>query len=144
VIQLFSNFIFCQYLKYFIHSEFAVYLKGSYMKTAIKQVPISNLMAAPGVSLLDCQREIQQSLNFSEFLDYIMAIKKIQRKKPLRRTDLELFNRIDKATMTKFGVCLKDSNVTRARINACKHFGIEFQDAGGLVDHMNMVEAANK
>lgn len=93
---------------------------------------------------MDCQRTIHQSLKSNEFMDYMSAINKIQRQKPLRRTDLELFDRIDTLTMAKFGVCLKDSKVTRARINACKHFGIEFEDRGGLVDHMNMVESAYK
>lgn len=114
------------------------------MKTVIKKVPATSIMLAPNVSLMDCQQVIQQSMNLGAFMDYSMALDKIQRNKPLRKSDLELFDHVDKVTTKYLGVTLKDSKVTRARLNACKHFGIEFEDRGGLIDHMNLVEAANQ
>lgn len=114
------------------------------MKTVIKQVPATSIMFAPNVSLMDCQRVIQQNMNLDTVMDYAMALDKIQRNKPLRRSDLELFDKVDEITTKHLGITLKDSKVTRARLNACKHFGIEFEDRGGLINHMNLVEAAKQ
>ncbi len=114
------------------------------MKTVIKQVPATKIMLAPNVSLMDCQRLIQQSMNLGAFIDYAMALDKIQRNKPLIKSDLELFDHVDKVTAKYLGVTLKDSNVTRARLDACKRYGLEFIDQGGLIDHLNMSEATNQ
>ena len=40
--------------------------------------------------------------------------------------------------MREHGMCLKDSAVTKARLKACRRYGINFIDRDGLVDHMKL------
>ena len=114
------------------------------MKLLFDQKPAENVMIANGVTLLDCQTVIHKSMNLGAFIDYAFALDQIQLGNPLTESDLELFDHVDKVTNKYLGVTLKDSMVTRARVDACKRFGIEFEDRGGLIDHMDMIEAASK
>ena len=114
------------------------------MKLLFDQKPAENVLIANGVTLLDCQAVIHKSMNLGAFIDYAVALDRIQFGQPLEKSDLELFDHVDKVTKKYLGVTLKDSNVTRARLDACKRYGIAFEDRDGLIDHMNMVEAAEK
>jgi hypothetical protein len=115
-------------------------MKKFYKKQiATKMYPISNLMITPKVSMQACNQAINQSMNLGAYVDYAHALMQIQQGNPLVESDLELFDHVDKVTMKHFGICLKDSKVTKARVEACKRYGMEFIDLGGLIDHMNMV-----
>lgn len=114
------------------------------MKLLFDQKPAEAVMIAKGVSLLDCQAVIYKSMNLGAFIDYAVALDRIQFGQLLKKSDLELFDHVDKVTKKYLGVTLKDSNVTRARLAACKRYGVKFEDRGGLIDHMNMIEEANK
>jgi hypothetical protein len=120
-------------------------MKKFYKKQVItKMLPISNVMITPKVSMLECNQAINQSMNLGAYVDYAHALMQIQQGKPLVESDLELFDHVDKVTMKHFGICLKDSKVTRARINACKRYGVEFIDRGGLIDHLHMVDGGDE
>jgi hypothetical protein len=114
------------------------------MTLLFDQQHASDIEIAKGVSLLDCKNVIYKSMNLGAFIDYAVALDRIQFGQPLEKSDLELFDHVDKVTSKYLGVTLKDSNVTRARLDACKRYGVEFIDQGGLIDHLNMVEAANQ
>lgn len=114
------------------------------MTLLFDQQHASEIEIAKGVSLLDCKNVIYKSMNLGAFIDYAVALDRIQFGQPLEKSDLELFDHVDRVTSKYLGVTLKDSNVTRARLDACKHFGIEFVDRGGLIDHLTMVEAATQ
>jgi hypothetical protein len=108
------------------------------MQTALKVIPATKLYFKKDVSLLDMSRGVFDKLNQRDVIFYIQAMSKVQNKRPLSRSDLAIFNKIDKMTYKKFHMCLKDSVVTKARIEACKSFGIQFIDRDGLVEHMNL------
>ncbi len=112
------------------------------MKVKFKKVPVNKIMLTADVSLIDCDRLIDQTMNLGARVDYAHAMMQVQQGNPLEKSDLELFDHVDKVTSKYLGITLKDSKVTRARVDACKKYGIEFLDRGGLIDHMNMVEAA--
>ena len=114
------------------------------MKLLFDQKPAEAVMIAEGVSLLDCKAVIYKSMNLVAFIDYAMALDRIQFGQHLKKSDLELFDHVDKITKKHLGVTLKDSNVTRARLNACKRYGVEFVDHDGLIDHLNMVESKDE
>ena len=107
-------------------------------------VPIGHVMITPKVSILKCNQAINQSMNLGAYVDYAYALMQIQEGNPLVESDLELFDHVDKVTLKHFGICLKDSKVTRARVEACKRYGVEFIDRGGLIDHMNIVNNKDK
>ena len=106
-----------------------------------KLVPAANVMITPKVSLQACQQVINQSMNLGAYVDYAHALMQIQQGLPLQESDLELFDHVDKVTMKHFGICLKDSKVTRARVEACKRYGVQFKDQDGLIEHMNAAES---
>ena len=120
-------------------------MKKFYKKqSVIKKLPVGNVMITPKVSMQACHQAINQSMNLGAYVDYAHALMQIQQGKPLQESDLELFDHVDKVTMKHFGICLKDSKVTRARINACKRYGVEFIDRGGLIDHLHMVDGGDE
>jgi hypothetical protein len=69
---------------------------------------------------------------------------KVDRQETLNRKDLALFDKIDAVTFEHYGMCLKDSLVTKARIKACKKYGVQFIDRDGLIDHMNCMFGAQQ
>ena len=120
-------------------------MKKFYKKQiVIKMMPIGNVMITPKVSMLACHQAISQSMNLGAYVDYTHALMQIQQGNPLVESDLELFDHVDKVTMKNFGICLKDSKVTRARVEACKRYGVEFVDRCGLIDHMNLVDGGDE
>jgi hypothetical protein len=67
----------------------------------------------------------------------MQAIGKVQAKQKLNINDVKVFDKIDAITMNAHGFCLKDSLLTKARIKACKRYGMRFNDRDGLEAHMN-------
>ena len=120
-------------------------MKKFYKKQVFtKMLPINKVMITPKVSMQLCHQAINKSMNLGAYVDYAHALIQIQQGNPLAESDLELFDHVDKVTMKHFGICLKDSNVTRARVEACKRYGVEFVDRGGLIDHMNLVDGGDE
>ena len=111
------------------------------MKNTVKFGMISAdkiMLSDGGIGLLDVQRTIKKELSTAELALYSKAINKINQGVKLNRKDLRVLDRIDQLTMDVHGLCLKDSQVTKARMKAAKRYGIKFIDRDGLVDHMNM------
>jgi hypothetical protein len=116
-------------------------MKKFYKKqSVIKKLPIGNVMITPKVSMQACHQAINQSMNIGAYFAYANAMLQIQQGNPLQESDLELFDHVDKVTMKHFGICLKDSKVTRARVDACQRYGVNFIDRDGLIDHMNLID----
>ena len=111
------------------------------MKNTVKFGMVSAdkiMLSGSGIALLDVQRTIKEELSPAELALYTKAINKVNQREKLNRKDLRVLDRIDQLTMDVHGLCLKDSQVTKARMKAAKRYGIKFIDRDGLVDHMNM------
>lgn len=108
------------------------------MKQAM--VPVSNVYDAySGVCLLDSTNTVVENLSKAEVKRYQYALSKVSRGVTLNRKDLALFDKIDAVTFEHHGMCLKDSQVTKARIKACNKYNKQFIDRDHLVDHMNFM-----
>jgi hypothetical protein len=106
-------------------------------KTAM--APLKEIVDAYSmVSMGDVFGALSKRLTRPELQAYSGASRKVMLREKLSRSDAILFNKIDEITMREFGMCLKDSKVTKARLKACKRFGIEFIDRDNLIDHMNL------
>lgn len=95
--------------------------------------------AYSGVCLMDTTSTLATKLNKIDINRYAKALHKVRGGTSLNRKDLTLFDKIDELTFEAHGMCLKDSQVTKARLKACKKQRIEFIDRDGLVDHMNLM-----
>jgi hypothetical protein len=110
------------------------------MEMKLGMVPIKDIVDSySGVRLMDTGKTIQERLNQAELERYVKAINKVETGQRLNLKDLKVLDKIDEITFEKHGMCLKDSNVTKARIKASKKYGIEFIDRDGLIDHMNEI-----
>jgi len=108
------------------------------MQVIEKMVPVGKLYdAGSGVRLADTSDTLMANLSNAEKERYGKAIIKVDRQETLNRKDLTLFDKIDALTFEHHGMCLKDSLVTKARIKACKKYGVQFIDRDGLIDHMD-------
>lgn len=96
------------------------------------------MLSGTGIGLLDVHSTIEEGLSQEELALYTKAINKVSQGVKLNRKDLKVLDRIDQLTMDVHGICLKDSQATKARIKAAKRYGMQFIDRDGLVDHMNM------
>jgi hypothetical protein len=96
------------------------------------------MLSGTGIRLLDVHSTIEEGLSREELALYTKAINKVSQGEKLNRKDLKVLDRIDQLTMEVHGICLKDSQVTKARMKAAKRHGMQFIDRDGLVDHMNM------
>lgn len=96
------------------------------------------MLSSTGIGLLDVHSTIEEGLSRADLALYTKAINKTNQGVKLNRKDLKVLDRIDQLTMDVHGICLKDSQVTKARMKAAKRYGMEFIDRDGLVDHMNM------
>jgi hypothetical protein len=96
------------------------------------------MLSGTGIGLLDVHSTIEEGLSREELALYTKAINKVSQGEKLNRKDLKVLDRIDQLTMDVHGICLKDSQVTKARMKAAKRYGMKFSDRDGLVDHMNM------
>ncbi|MDP3121306.1 hypothetical protein [Polynucleobacter sp.] len=96
------------------------------------------MLSGTGIRLLDVHSTIEEGLSQAELALYTKAINKVNQSEKLNRKDLKVLDRIDQLTMDVHGICLKDSQVTKARMKAAKRYGMKFSDRDGLVDHMNM------
>ena len=93
------------------------------MKNTVKFGMISAdkiMLSGSGIALLDVQRTIKEELSQAELALYTKAINKINQREKLNRNDLRVLERIDQLTMEVHGLCLKDSQVTKARMKAAK------------------------
>ena len=111
------------------------------MKNTVKFGMVSAdkiMLSESGIALLDVHSTIKEGLSQAELALYTKAINKINQGVKLNRKDLRVLDRIDQLTMDVHGLCLKDSQVTKARMKAAKRYGMKFSDRDGLVDHMNM------
>lgn len=96
------------------------------------------MLSNTGIALQDVYSTIQKELSQAELALYTKAINKVNQREKLNRKDLKVLDRIDQLTMDVHGLCLKDSQVTKARMKAAKRYGMEFIDRDGLIEHMNM------
>lgn len=92
-----------------------------------------------GVCLQDPTETILENLTKDQIARYVQAIQKATTCKDLNMEDLNILDVIDLLTYQHHGMCLKDSNVTYARLKACKKFGIKFIDRDDLMGHMNLM-----
>lgn len=114
------------------------------MNATVEKSQLSNTFDAySGVNLADTNKTIVSNLSKAELDRYTNAICKINHRRELNQKDLAVFEKIDAITYKHHGMCLKDSLVTKARINACKKYKVEFIDRDHLLDHMNSVLAIN-
>ena len=111
------------------------------MKNTVKLGMVSAdkiMLSGTGIGLLDVHSAIEEGLTREELALYTKAINKVSQGVKLNRKDLKVLDRIDQLTMDVHGICLKDSQATKARIKAAKRYGMKFIDRDGLVEHMNM------
>ena len=109
------------------------------MEYKIEMVPLKKMNDAFSlVNLNDVLETLSNKLTRDELATYARACMKVMTREKLSRCDAMLFNKIDEITMREHGMCLKDSAVTKARLIACKRFGIKFIDRDNLINHMNM------
>jgi len=107
------------------------------MKT--KLVPLSEVFDyASGMNMFEITQTFTNRLDKCELMRYINAMEKVATKEVLNKKDIELFDKIDEITFKHFGMCLKDSQVTKARIKSCKKYGVQFVDRDGLIEHMKL------
>lgn len=117
------------------------------MKQAIKfaMVPTNKIMVEyNGPTIDQVNRTLAEELTKKELVMYSKSIDKVLRKQKLNVIDLNVFDKIDEITMKVYGLCLKDSLVTKARLKACKRYKVAFVDRDGLIDHLRMVENCNR
>mgnify|MGYP000101849079 CR=1 FL=1 len=110
------------------------------MKNTVKfeMVGMDKIMLSnTGITLQDVYTVIRKELSQAELALYTKAINKVNQREKLNPKDLKVLDRIDQLTMDVQGLCLKDSQVTKARVKAAKRYGIKFIDRDGLVEHMN-------
>lgn len=108
------------------------------METTTTMPKVSNVFDAySGVRLTDTSSTIASHLSESELARYGRAMFKVRELKNLNLKDLGILDKIDALTYKYHGMCLKDSQVTKARLKACKKYKVEFIDRDGLVEHMN-------
>jgi hypothetical protein len=107
-------------------------------KTAM--VPLKEMLDAYSmVSISDVYETLQKYLGTAELQKYSMSCLNVMMGAKLTRSETILLNKVDEITMREHGMCLKDSAVTKARLKACRRYGIKFIDRDGLVDHMKMM-----
>ena len=108
------------------------------MQMKLEMVPVEKLVDAySGVSMMDSTQTIINGLTQSELDRYGKAMNKVEKSQILNIKDLKVLDKIDALTFEKHGMCLKDSLVTKARIKACKKYGVQFIDRDGLINHMH-------
>lgn len=113
------------------------------MKFTQQNVKINQIIDGfSGQNLLDVNATIVGALDKCETYIYARAIEKVLNKEVLNRKDLKVLDKIDAITYEMHGMCLKDSNVTKARLKACKKYGVQFVDRDGLVEHMHLLQGA--
>lgn len=110
------------------------------MKFKFEMVPAERIFDLHSkVRLIDVAKTIQTNLTEDELKTYDSAIFKVSVGEKMSRSDAIIFNKIDAITMQEHGMCLKDSKVTKARLKACRRYGIKFIDRDGLIDHMKLM-----
>jgi len=114
------------------------------METTVKMSSVANVFDSySGVCLADTGETIQANLSSDELLRYCHAMMKVEKQQVLNRKDLAVLDKIDAITFEHHGMCLKDSLVTKARLKACKKYGVNFIDRDGLIDHMSAMTSTH-
>jgi len=109
------------------------------MKYKSEMVAIKDIADAYSlVSIGDVCETLQKELSANELLKYSTSCLNVMMGAKLSRSEAILLNKVDEITMRAHGMCLKDSAVTKARLKACRRYGMKFIDRDGLVDHMNL------
>jgi hypothetical protein len=112
------------------------------MEYKTEMVAIENITDAYSlVSISDVYETLQKELGVAELKKYSTSCLNVMMGAKLSRSETILLNKVDEITMREHGMCLKDSAVTKARLKACRRFGMKFIDRDGLVDHMKMMLA---
>jgi len=110
------------------------------MQFKFEMVPLNKVHDTfSGINLEDVTATLHKQLTTHELQAYYSACMKVTLKEKLSRCDAIIFNKIDAITMREHGMCLKDSAVTKARLVACKRFGMKFTDRDNLIDHMKLM-----
>ena len=112
------------------------------MEYKTEMVAIENITDAYSlVRISDVYETLQKELGVAELKKYSTSCLNVMMGAKLSRSETILLNKVDEITMREHGMCLKDSAVTKARLKACRRFGMKFIDRDGLVDHMKMMLA---
>jgi hypothetical protein len=112
------------------------------MEYKTEMVPLKEMLDVYSmVSISNVYETLQKNLGAADLKKYSMACLNVMMGAKLSRSETILLNKVDEITMREHGMCLKDSAVTKARLKACRRYGIKFIDRDGLVDHMKMMLA---
>ena len=85
----------------------------------------------------EMHKTITSGLSKQERLRYSHTVRKAAHGRVFNLKDLKILDKVDELIMQKHSLCLKDDLVTKARINACKKYNMQFIDRDGLEDHMH-------
>jgi hypothetical protein len=112
------------------------------MEYKTEMVPLKEMLDVYSmVSISNVYETLQKELGVAELKKYSTSCLNVMMGAKLSRSETILLNKVDEITMREHGMCLKDSAVTKARLKACRRFGMKFIDRDGLVDHMKMMLA---
>ena len=107
------------------------------MEYKTEMVAIENINDAYSlVRISDVYETLQKELGVAELKKYSTSCLNVMMGAKLSRSETILLNKVDEITMREHGMCLKDSAVTKARLKACRRFGMKFIDRDNLIDHM--------
>ena len=105
-----------------------------------EMVPLKEMLDAYSmVSISDVYETLIKMLGAAELQKYSISCLNVMMGKTLSRSETILLNKVDEITMREHGMCLKDSAVTKARLKACRRYGIKFIDRDNLIDHMKFM-----
>ncbi len=109
------------------------------MEKKIEMVSLDQLLDGYSiVSIGKVYETLEKELSAIELEKYSMSCINVMMGEKLSRSETILLNKVDEITMREHGMCLKDSVVTKARLKACRRYGMKFIDRDNLIDHMNL------
>ena len=109
------------------------------MEKQIEMVSLDQLLDGYSmVSISEVYETLEKELSAAELKKYSMSCMNVMMGAKLGRSEAILLNKVDEITMREHGMCLKDSAVTKARLKACRRYGMKFIDRDNLIDHMNL------
>ena len=109
------------------------------MEKQIEMVSLDQLLDGYSmVSISKVYETLEKELSAAELKKYSMSCLNVMMGAKLSRSETILLNKVDEITMREHGMCLKDSAVTKARLKACRRYGMKFIDRDNLIDHMNL------
>jgi len=109
------------------------------MEKQIEMVSLDQILDGYSmVSIGEVYETLRKQLSATELKKYSMSCLNVMMGAKLSRSETILLNKVDEITMREHGMCLKDSAVTKARLKACRRYGMKFIDRDNLIDHMNL------